>query len=71
MDEDLSRQLNEGLVPPPDLAGEPGRLQRPDWQPTAVQLEQAKSSAVRIMVAAAALLVLARVLFVYLSGLSN
>ena len=42
MESDLSERYNDGLVPPPELAGEPGRLQRPAWQPTPAQVEAAR-----------------------------
>ena len=42
MESDLSERYNDGLVPPPDLAGEPARLQRPSWQPTPAQVEAAR-----------------------------
>jgi hypothetical protein len=42
LEPDLSERYNDGLVPPPELAGEPPRLQRPAWQPTPAQVEAAR-----------------------------
>lgn len=42
MEPDLSERYNAGLVPPPELAGELPRLQRPAWQPTPFQVEAAR-----------------------------
>ena len=40
-DPDLSERYNAGLVPPPQPAAEPARLQRPAWQPTPAQVQAA------------------------------
>jgi len=42
LDSDLSERYNAGLVPPPELAGAPSRLQYPDWRPTPAQVETAR-----------------------------
>ena len=44
MEFDLSERYNDGLVPPPELAGEPApeQLQHPSWQPTPAQVEAAR-----------------------------
>jgi hypothetical protein len=42
LEPDLSERYNDGLVPPPELADEPARLQRPAWQPTPAQIEAAR-----------------------------
>ena len=42
MNSDLSERYNDGLVPQPELGGEPARLQRPPWQPTPAQVEDAR-----------------------------
>jgi hypothetical protein len=39
---DLSDRYNDGLVPPPQLTGEPARLPRPAWQPTPAQVDFAR-----------------------------
>jgi hypothetical protein len=48
VDNDLSEQYNEGVVPPPELSGEPTRLIRPAWQPTRQQLIEANPKARRL-----------------------
>jgi hypothetical protein len=42
LEPDFSERYNEGVVPPPELSVEPGRLQRPAWQPTPAQVEAAR-----------------------------
>ena len=42
LEPDFTERYNEGLVPPPELLLEPGRLQRPAWQPTPAQVEAAR-----------------------------
>jgi hypothetical protein len=43
LEPDLSERFNDGVVPAPELeVVEPARLQPPDWQPTASQLETAR-----------------------------
>ena len=53
LEPDLSERYNDGLVPQPELAGEPpARLQRPAWQPTAVQVEAAHAQSTRSIILA-------------------
>lgn len=47
MDEQLSEQYNDGVVPAPHVEMIPVRLQRPRWQPTAVQVQQAEEVLLR------------------------
>ena len=42
LEPDFSERYNDGLVPPPELPVEPGRLQRPAWQPTPAQVDAAR-----------------------------
>jgi hypothetical protein len=42
LDSDLSERYNAGLVPPPELAGAPSRLQYPAWRPTPAEVEAAR-----------------------------
>jgi hypothetical protein len=61
---DLSERYNDGLVPSPELAAEPVRLQRPAWQPTPAQVEAARkrlglSLAILALLVCACLLVFA------------
>lgn len=44
MDPDLSERYNDGLAPPPDLAGglAPAQVGRPAWKPTVAQVEMAR-----------------------------
>ena len=42
LEPDLSNRYNNGLMPPPNLAGEALRLQRPAWQPTAIEADTAQ-----------------------------
>ncbi len=46
MEPDLSNRYNNGLVSPPRLAGEAPRLQRPAWQPTAVEADTARKQVI-------------------------
>jgi len=58
LEPDFSERYNDGLVPPPELPEEPGRLQRPAWQPTPAQVEAARKQ-VGLNLAILALLVCA------------
>jgi len=42
LEPDLAELYNDGVLPPPDLTGEPARLQRPGWQPTSAQVQAAR-----------------------------
>jgi hypothetical protein len=46
LEPDLSNRYNDGLAPPPDLTGEAPRLQRPIWQPTSAQAQDARKRVV-------------------------
>ena len=51
LEPDLSERYNDGLVPQPEVAGEPpARLQRPAWQPTAAQVEAAHAQTTRSII---------------------
>jgi hypothetical protein len=63
LEPDLSERYNDGLVPPPDLAGEPARLQRPAWQPTSAQVEAARRQLGRGLVILALLIFACLVIF--------
>ncbi len=68
MESGLSERYNDGLVPPPELAEEPDRLQRPTWQPTPAQVEAARKG-LWVSLAILALLVCAcLVIFALLLG---
>lgn len=68
LDPELSDRYNDGVVPPPHLAGEPVRLPRPDWQPTAVQVQAARRELLRNSILLVLVILACVVVFALLSG---
>ncbi len=68
VDNNLSERYNDGLVPPPDLAGEPARLLRPVWQPTPAQVQVANGRLVWSIAALALLICACLAMLVLASG---
>ena len=69
LEPDLSERYNDGLVPQPELAGEPpARLQRPAWQPTAAQVQAAHAQSKRSLIILALLAIACLVLLALALG---
>ena len=67
-DASLPENYNDGLIPPPKMPGEPGRLPYPAWRPTAAQVESARKDLGRNLAILAFLICVCLLAFALLLG---